>query len=173
MFSYQIIKIGGLFNMENRLQQLYGKLANHISDMIPIKWWELNFLGDMGKGEMLSAVFYFKETEDGEFIRSFDIPERYNVSEEIFNQLQSDIYLILLELYQCFKDEKQELWDQITLKLNSNGKFKVDFNYDIIAEDEETDSLERDLIWAYKTCGYTSKSDYLNKIIEDYIQRED
>jgi len=156
--------------MENQLQALYGKLANHISSMIPIDWTEVYFLGDMGRGEMITAIFFFKGLGDEEFVRSPDIPERYNVSKDIYNELRYDVYSMLQEMQQCFKDDEQELWDQITLKLNSDGKFKVDFHYGVITDDEDDSPLKRELIWAYETFGDIPEDSYLRKIVEEHIQ---
>ena len=169
---FQIIEKKGEFTrMENKLQALYGKLANHISGMIPTEWSELYFLGDMGReGKMITAVFYFKERKSGKFIRSFNIFEMYNISEDIFDQLYDELDSMLLEIYQCFKDNDQELWQQITLKLSSDGKLKVDFHYDVITDDVDDDHLRRELLWAYNNFGYLSDSSYLREIVEDYIQ---
>jgi len=156
--------------MESKLQALYKKLASHISGIIPTEWVEWSFLGDMGReGKMITAIFFFKEKESGEFIRSLSIPERYNVSRDAFNRSHSNIYPILLELFQCFKDNKQELWEQIILKLSSDGKLKVDYNYDVITDDIEDDHLRRELVWSFDSFGDIPNDSYLRDIVEDHI----
>ena len=158
--------------MENKLQKLYGQLANHIINMIPTKWVELSFLGDVGiEGKKITAIFYFKEEESGEFVRSLDIVEKYNIPKENLDQLQFDLYKMVLEIYKWFRDDEQELWEQITLNLTNGGKLKVDYHYDVITDDIEDDHLRRELIWAYDNFGdIPTESSYLREIVEDYIQ---
>ena len=48
--------------MEEKLAELYNKLASQIIDMIPVEWDDINYLGEVKKGKISSSsVFYFKD----------------------------------------------------------------------------------------------------------------
>ncbi|WP_420323218.1 immunity protein YezG family protein [Lacrimispora amygdalina] len=102
-------------------------------------------------------------------VKSHSIPERYVVSEEIYEDLLSEVNELLLELYECFQKNRQELWHQVSLSLDNTGKFNIDYLYDIINEDDGG-QVKRELIWAYKTFGFMPKEgSYSQKIIDEYI----
>ena len=47
--------------MEEKLAELYNKLASQIIDMIPVEWDDINYLGEVKKGKISSSsLFYFK-----------------------------------------------------------------------------------------------------------------
>ena len=45
-----------------------------------------------------SSVFYFESIEDNEIVKSHNIPEKYDVSEEIYENLLNEVNRLLLEL---------------------------------------------------------------------------
>jgi len=66
--------------MEQQLAALYNKLAKHIVAMIPVKWDEVYYLGEIEKGKQsYSSVFYFRDVASGEFVKSNNMPKIYRV----------------------------------------------------------------------------------------------
>jgi len=59
----------------------------------------------------------------------------------------------LLEIYDCFTDNGQAPWEQMSLSVNQSGKFKVNYLYDVMSE-KDGGQLVRELIWAHDTFGY-------------------
>lgn len=89
--------------MEQQLATLYNKLADKIISMIPVKWNKIYYLGEVEKGKLSwSSVFYFEEINSKEIVKSHGIPEKYNVSEKIYDELLDELDVILIEIYDCF-----------------------------------------------------------------------
>lgn len=115
---------------EEKLDELYTELVNIISEMIPTNWEKIYYLGEVEKDKLSwNSIFYFIN-ESGEIVRSLDIPDKYNISEEEYFELEEEYQMIMLEIYDCFCSNNQELWNQISFSLNSEGEFEVKFNYD-------------------------------------------
>lgn len=123
--------------MENQLAVLYNEIAQKIDSMIPTEWDKLFYLGEVEKEKISwSSAFYFIESNTGMMIDGNVIPTKYSVSQQIYDKLLSELNGLLIELYTCFENNEQELWEQISLTLNSNGKFNVDFLYDVMNEND-------------------------------------
>lgn len=153
--------------MTDKLSKLYGKMANHINNMIPVDWEELYCMGEVSeKYGMNTVVFYFKEQGKEDFVRSYDIAKIYNESDEIHVNWKAELRTIAVEMNQCFKEYEQELWDRFTLTLDSTGAFNIDFEYDIINENSGS-PLEREVIWAYENLGYVFYNQHPGHIPED------
>jgi len=156
--------------MTDKLSKLYGKMANHINNMIPVDWEELYCLGEVGQVDGFSTVvFYFKEQGKEEFIRSYELAERYNESDEMHVNWKDELRVMVVEINQCFKDYEQEPWDRLTLKLDSTGAFNIDFEYDTLNANSGGPSA-REVIWAYENFGYVAQGPYFKKLLDKHIQ---
>lgn len=155
--------------MEKQLAEIYNKLASKIVSMIPVKWNKLYYLGEVENNKLSwSSVFYFDSVVDNKIIKSHSISEKYSVSEEIYEELLNEVDEFLLELYDCFQENKQELWSQVSLSLDKTGKFNIDYLYDVINDDGG--QVKRELVWAYETFGFIPKEgSYTRKILDKYI----
>lgn len=153
--------------MEKKLAGLYNELASKLISIIPAKWEEIYYLGEVELGKSSwSSVFYFKEKDTQQYVKSHEIPKRYDVSEEIYNQLSNDLDLILLKLYDCFLENGQELWEQLSFFVNTDGEFNIDYLYDKL-KDNDKGQIEREVIWAYKTFGFKPKEgSYMRKLLD-------
>jgi uncharacterized protein (TIGR01741 family) len=160
--------------MEKKLAEIYNKLANQIVKMIPVEWEDIYYLGEVESGrKSWSSVFYYRDTNSDEIVKSNRIPNVYNVPMNIFKEFLGELNEILLQLYSCFEDNEQELWEQVSLSLSSTGKFNVEFQYNVIGKNDES-QVEREVIWAYKTFGYMPKDGtYTRKVLDSYLQNRD
>lgn len=158
--------------MEKELAELYNKLANQIADMVPAEWDNINFLGEVEKGRLSwSSVFYFTDIEKDIKVESNDIPSTYNVSEDIYIELLLELNKILLEIYDCFIGNGQEPWEQLSLYFNRDGKFEIEFFYDVVNE-QDSGQVARETIWAYNTFGYVPEDGTFNKkILDEYLKK--
>lgn len=156
--------------MEKQFADIYSKLANKIVSMIPVRWNKLYYLGEVENNKSSwSSVFYFESTDANEIIKSHNIPEKYAVSAEIYEDLLNEVNELLLDLYNCFQKNEQELWHQVSLSLDNTGKFNINYLYDII-NDEDGGQVKRELVWAYETFGFMpNERSYSRKIIDKYI----
>jgi uncharacterized protein (TIGR01741 family) len=155
--------------MELKMDALYQNLAQKLQSMIPSKWIQLYYLGEVEKGRLsCSSIFYFSVPEESQFIRSHDIPGLYNVSEKIYFDLLSESNLILLDIYDCFISNNQEPWEQINLSLSSTGEFNIDFIYNVMHKEDGGQS-RREVIWAYETFGHLPPDRYSRGILDKYV----
>lgn len=138
-------------NLENELKELYTNLAQQMASMIPTKWNKLYYLGEVEKEEASwSSVFYFEDYETGEMKESHNIPDDYGVSREIYRNLLSELNTILLDIYACFERNGQPLWEQLSFFLTSKGEFEINYNYDVMNENDGGQMM-REIVWAYET----------------------
>lgn len=160
--------------MEIELDELYMKIGKHIISMIPVQWSQIYYLGEIEKGKVsMSSVFYFKELKNGNIVKSHNIPEIYGVSQTIYNELLSELNILLLDLYSCFEKNSQPLWEQMSFSINADGKFNVEFYYDIMNENDGG-QVQREVVWAYKTFGLLPKNgSYTRKILDKYLQENE
>ena len=143
--------------MEQQLAALYNKLAKHIVAMIPVKWDTFHYLGEVEKGKQShSSVFYFRDISTGEFVKSNNMPKIYQIPKSSYMVQWSQLNNILLEIYDCFAENGQAPWEQLSFSVELSGKFKVNYLYDVMNE-KDGGQLVRELIWARDTFGYAPK----------------
>lgn len=137
--------------MEERLEELYRKLARHAASMIPVEWEEFHYLGEVEPGKRsYSSVLYFRDAKSGEFEQSNQIPKRCQVPESDYLARRMDLNSILLEICQCFADNEQKLWEQLSLSVDRSGKLNL--HYDVMGP-SDGGQLAREAVWACKTFG--------------------
>jgi len=116
--------------MEEQLNNLYNRIANHLFSMIPVEWDRIYMLGEVKKEQLsYSVTFYYIETETKKIVNCLDIPENYCVSEEVYDELHFILSEMVYELNDCFKNNGQELWEQVVFVFDKNGNFTIDFKY--------------------------------------------
>lgn len=159
--------------MESKLAALYNELTQKVISMIPVSWETVYFLGEVEKGKSSwSSVFYFKETGSEEFIKSHNIPDNYDVSEDTYDELLDEACEILLKIYDCFLENSKEPWEQLSLTVNSTGSFNIDYFYDKISNSGKG-PMEREIIWAYDTFGNIPKDGtFSRKLLDEYLEQK-
>lgn len=158
--------------MEQQLAELYNKLAKHIISMIPVKWDAFHYLGEVEKGKQsYSSVFYFRDIPGGEFVDSNSMPQIYHIPDSTYMVQWSQMNSILLEIYDCFVENGQAPWEQLSFSVEQSGKFKVNYLYDVMNE-KDGGQLVRELIWAHDTFGYAPKEGTPEKEVLDRYLKE-
>lgn len=159
--------------MENELGELYSELAQKIISMIPVNWDRIYYLGEVEKEQLSwSSVFYFEETDSKIFVKSHNIPEKYSVSQQIYDELLVELNSLLLKIYKCFEENDQPVWDQLDFSLTSDGKFNVNFLYDKISENDGGQA-KREIIWAYNSFGFKPKEGtFTRKLLDSYLNEK-
>lgn len=156
--------------MENKLSKLYNELRMKIVAIIPEQWKNIYFLGEIDKTGA-SAIFYFKEAGSGEYVKSCNIPYRYDVSEEVYELLMEEVNEILLKIYSCSILNSKRPWEQIRLAIGEEGSFNIDYIYGTISNNEMS-PMERELVWAYEAFGNIPKEGtYMRKILDTYLKK--
>ncbi len=89
------------------------------------------------------------------------------VSEEIYDQLLIELQELFEELKEEFKLGNQDIWTNLTLKLENTGKFSIDHNYDDVLL-SELDDLQRRDVWKYKNLGILPKDEDDKEFVVSY-----
>lgn len=142
------------------MNQLYRTIAEIIDQMIPTKWDDFYFNGEVENGE--GGVFFFFKPENGsEYVYSLDIPQVYSVNAHEYTQLETKLFAAANDLKNLFLENEQEPWFSITMKLTSAGKLNIEYDYTKWGESNfgPSDRLE---YW---------ESKYLNHIPQDENDR--
>ncbi|MDR0444206.1 MAG: DUF600 family protein [Treponema sp.] len=158
---------GGNASMEAKLHEMYGKIANHLNEMVPVEWDKIYLLGEVEKDQASwSAIFYCVESESGEIKRGPELMKEHEVQE--CHALDRKLFRMILELNNCFKEAGQELWEQVSFTLENSGKFDVQYFYDVVHENDGGE-LPREVVWAHKTFGFNPpEGNYLRELLDKY-----
>jgi|SRR5690606_37536263 uncharacterized protein (TIGR01741 family) len=153
-------------NMEERLNEIYGKIADTLNDTIPEEWDKIYMYGEIGEG-VREAFFYYYPSESNEPVYSHKIPEIFDISEDEYDKLWYQLLDNLTELWNEFKNNGQETWTNLTFVLDNEGRFKIEYDYTDLSD---ADDIERQIIWEYKYLGIIPEDEDEKKIIEEYIK---
>ncbi|HGO4020198.1 TPA: TIGR01741 family protein [Staphylococcus aureus] len=159
---------------EEKLSQMYNKIANEISGMIPVEWekvYTIAYVDDEG-GEV---VFNYTKPGSDELNYYTYIPREYNVSEKVFYDLWTDLYRLFKKLRDLFKTEGHEPWTSCEFDFTRDGKLNVSFDY-IDWMNSEFGPMGREDYYMYKKFGIWPEKEYaINRVkkIEDYIKEQE
>ncbi|MCY8951431.1 antitoxin YezG family protein [Bacillus atrophaeus] len=152
-----------------KMGQLYQKIAEQINDIIPSEWNRVVLYAEI-LDDSREVYFFFNSNESDEFIYSHDIPEHFQVSEQIYDDLLIKLQNLFDELRNEYKENNPEVWTNLTLKLESNGKFSIDYDYeDVIAS--ELNGTQRQVVWEYKHLGLFPRSKRSKEFLENYLEK--
>lgn len=142
------------------MNDLYRKIAEIIDQMIPLEWDEFYFNGEMENGEG-GVFFFFKPKNEDDYVYSLDIPNNYDINSDEYNLLENKLFEVTNDLKNVFLENGQESWFSVTMKLTSEGKLKIEYDYTNWGDSNfgPSDRLE---YW---------ESKYLNNIPEDESDR--
>jgi uncharacterized protein (TIGR01741 family) len=148
-----------------KIEKLFQRIAHTINNMIPDKWNKLYLYAEVLQ-DSTCVYFDFESATKNRFVYSLDIPEEYNIDEDKFTKLKRDLVGIFEELNHEFKLNTPQPWTNITMYLESTGKFKMDYNYDEV----KLPPHKQRVVWEYKTLGVYPTNDFDKKIIDAYIK---
>jgi uncharacterized protein (TIGR01741 family) len=152
--------------MEQKLNELYGKIAENLNKTIPENWDKVIMYGEVSEGA--SEVFFnYYPVGSKESVYSHNIPDLFNVSEDEYRELLLQLINNLEELQDIFIQNGQEPWTNLTFILESNGKFKIDYDYTDLSE---ASPRKQHWIWNYKYLGIMPENEKGKKVVEEYIK---
>ncbi|MDR0443213.1 MAG: antitoxin YezG family protein [Treponema sp.] len=153
--------------MEAKLHEMYGKIANHLNAMVPVEWDKIYLLGEVEKEQLSwSASFYCVESKSGEIKRGMELMKEHGVQD--YHKLINNLSRMILALNNCFKEEGQELWEQVSFTLENSGKFDAQYFYDVMHENDGG-QLPREVVWAHKTFGFNPpEGNFLRELLDKY-----
>ncbi|XZI79737.1 immunity protein YezG family protein [Clostridium perfringens] len=154
---------------ESKLAKYYSKIAEKLDEIIPVNWDKISMYAEE-IGDVSSVSFYYYTDSCKKIHYSEDIPEEYNVNEEIYDLLTDELIAINKKLWLEFKNSGVPTWCSFTFNLDCNWKFKVKFNYE---RDNEIGRLEREIRWAYNELGIIPKGEYEKELLENYLEQRE
>lgn len=155
---------------------LYTDIQKKLFYVVPEKWeciylyaCEIDRPQKKSIGEM---YFYYlpKGIIKKKFVNCYEIPNLFNIDEEQYSTLITDIYnkIKLLREIMRNKNPKKRIWSSVNIFIENN-QFKIEFNYEDLRK-SPFDSYERHVIWRYnylnEDINFMSKKD--KKIIQAY-----
>ncbi len=139
------------------MEDIYGKLANKINEMIPENWTKVLLYAQIST-EVSVVYFYYYPENNNSPIYSLDIPRKFGINKATFNAVKYKIIELLKMLQEEFGKNKQPLWTNLTFILENTGEFKIDYNYDDMIN---SNNYDQRIIWEYVYLGIKPSSDRL------------
>ena len=109
--------------------ELIRAIAQQVSNTIPDTWEEFYFHADINDDFSGGVYFFFNTEEDVNYIYCEDIPEIYNVDEEEYEERRNGIYKLSQKLKEVFIKHNLNLWQAITIIVDSERKLKMYYDY--------------------------------------------
>ncbi|ADP31151.1 antitoxin YezG family protein [Bacillus atrophaeus] len=151
-----------------KMEDLYQRIGNQINKIIPSEWENVYLCAEI-LDDSSEVYFYFNIPGENEFLYSHNIPEHFNVSEDIYDDLLIELQVSFEELRKEYKENNPKTWTNLTLKLDRTGQFSIEYNYeDVIAS--ELNGCQRKAVWVYKNLGLLPKRKTVRDFLEDYIK---
>lgn len=155
--------------MEQQMNQIYPLIAEHIIGMIPDgKWNEIYLYAEIIEGSR-EVYFYFNPSDNEDFIYSHDIPDKYSVSEETYDNLLLELQNKFNDLRQIFIDNGQEPWTNLTFTLMYPGKMKIQYDYEDVIN-SPISPTRRQMIFEYNHLGLLPANEKDRQFVEDYVK---
>ncbi|MFC0186700.1 immunity protein YezG family protein [Fictibacillus aquaticus] len=124
------------------MEQSYQQIANTLVDTIPEDWQKILLYAEYREGYK-KIFFYYYPKNGTKPVYSLDIPDLFNVNENMYEEFEDELYQCFTRLWAEFKEQDQEQWTHLTFILNNTGKMKIDYGYDNIAEISPVEKQEK------------------------------
>ena len=154
---------------EEKLSAHYSKIAEKLDETIPVDWDRVIMFAEEF-GDVSSASFYFYVKNNSKPFFSSSIPEDFNVSKDVYDDLWDELISINKDLWLDFKNEGTQPWDIMIFYLDNDWKIKIEFEYDI---NREIDTYERLIILAYTKLGIVPEDDFEKELLQEYLDKQE
>jgi len=153
-------------NTQN-LEEIYTKIAEQIDYMILEEWSKVYAYSEVVEDVAKAYFYYYPVNGENQPVYSQNIPELFDIDENEFDMDLLKLVDCFRELWQEFKNDGQEPWTNLTLILESDGKFKFEYDYTDLSE---ASPRKQHIIWKYKYLNITPTDKYGKKVVEKYIK---
>lgn len=157
---------------------LYSEIQKKLFYIIPEKWESIFLYAsviDVPNQKPVGEMYFYylpKGIIKKKFVNGYEIPNIFNIDEEQYSKLITDVYNLIKLLRERFIKTKKKVWSNISISIE-NFQFKIEFDYEDLKK-SKFGSYERHVIWRYKYLeedkSALSRKD--KKIIEVYEQYE-
>ena len=153
---------------EKVLEEYYGEIANKLDEMIPVEWTKIAMLAEDLGTSCAAGVYFF--TKDNKVYYNHNIPEDFNVDEEVYRKILDELLEINGRLREEFINFGIQPWKLLSFILNEDWSFKLNYEYEI---DEDIDYMERKIIWAYEELGIMPEGEFSKSILKEYLEEKE
>mgnify|MGYP006067469395 FL=1 len=153
---------------EKVLEEYYGEIANKLDEMIPVEWTKIAMLAEDLGTSCAAGVYFF--TKDNKVYYNHNIPEDFNVDEEVYRKILDELLEINGRLREEFINFGIQPWKLLSFILNEDWSFKLNYEYEI---DEDIDYMERKIIWAYEELGIMPEGEFGKSILKEYLEEKE
>lgn len=153
------------------MDKMYPVIAEHVISMIPDGKWHKIYLYAEILDSSREVYFYFNTFENGDFIYSHDIPEKYSVNEKAYDELLLELQLKFNDLRQIFINNDQEAWTNLTLKLKYPGKINILYNYEDVIN-SKISTTQRQMIFEYEHLELLPQSEKNRQFVLNYVKNQ-
>ncbi len=156
---------------------LYSEIQKKLFYIIPEKWESIFLYAsiiDVPNQKPVGEMYFYylpKGIIRKKYVNGYEIPNLFNIEEEQYSKLITDVYNTIKLLREAFIKAKKRVWSNISISIE-NFQFKVEYDYENLL-DSEYNSYERHIIWRYnylkEEIDLFSKRD--RKIIDNYRKK--
>lgn len=149
------------------IKSIYKKIQNELFYMIPEKWDKIYLYASVIKNinniETGEMFFYYipKGILKKNPVNVYEVPSKFNIDEEEYNELANNLYETIKVLRKQFKKQNEKLWSNIVISIE-NFKFNIEYSYENLLTSNYSDE-DRNIIFRYK---------YLDIPIEKFSKKE-
>ncbi len=151
--------------------EVYQEILNTINEIIPVDWENVLLYAEI-LDDSREVYFFFNTNKQQEYIYSHDIPDIFEVSENIYDDLLINLQDSFKKLRDEFKINEQKTWTNLTLKIKNRNRFTIDFNYDDVLN-SHYNTYQRMAIWEYENLGYLPEDEEDKEAVLNYIKNKD
>lgn len=152
-----------------KMSEIYGIIANKVDDMIPDEWEKIYLYGEVLE-DSREVYFYFESTTSKELVYGHDIPSHYNVDKRIYRKLLKELSSCIVDLYNEYKENSENVWTSLTFILDNTGNVKINYNYDDVMNSAFS-AGERQVIWEYEVLGLEPETETCKDIVNRYLNQ--
>lgn len=133
---------------------LYSEIQKKIFYIIPEKWESIYLYAsiiDVPNQKPVGEMYFYylpKGIIKRKFVNGYEIPNIFNIDEEQYSKLITEVYTLIKNLRECFIKKKKKVWSNVSISIE-NFQFKVEFGYDDL-KNMPYGSYERHVIWRFK-----------------------
>lgn len=149
---------------EDNFAPYYSKMAQVLSEMIPVEWTEL-FMVYYDEDGVTSMGMYFRAKE-GKLYWCHDIPSNFNVDEDTYDKLAKEFSDICEVYKEIFLEETGSGWSCMSLHLTSDMQFDIKYYYDLDNDADTADIMNRIF---YETYQIEPIGDFSKKCLYEYL----
>ena len=114
---------------------LYSEIQKKLFYNIPEKWDSIYLYAsviDMPNQKPVGEMYFYylpKGFIKKKYVNGYEIPNLFNIDEEQYSKLITDVYNKIKMLREKFVNSKRKLWSNITITIQNN-QFKVEYDYE-------------------------------------------